>query len=35
MEEESRGLKLLVVELSLHGEALKVVIRKSGLNLPF
>jgi putative transposase len=30
MEDENRGLKLLVAELSLHGEALKAVIRKNG-----
>jgi putative transposase len=28
MEDENRRLKLLVAELSLHGEALKAVIRK-------
>ncbi len=30
LEDENRRLKLLVAELSLHGEALKGVIRKSG-----
>ena len=30
MEDENRRLKLLVAELSLHGEALKAVIRKTG-----
>jgi putative transposase len=30
MEDENRRLKLLVAELSLHGEALKSVIRKNG-----
>src|ERR1700690_1599730 len=30
MEDENRRLKLLVAELSLHGEALKAVIRKNG-----
>jgi putative transposase len=34
MEDENRRLKLLVAELSLHGEALKAVIRKSGWSLP-
>lgn len=34
MEDENRRLKLLVAELSLHGEALKVVIRKNGWSLP-
>ena len=34
MEEENRRLKLLVAELSLHGEALKAVIRKNGWSLP-
>lgn len=34
MEDENRRLKLLVPELSLHGEALKAVIRKNGWNLP-
>jgi hypothetical protein len=29
MEDENRRLKLLVAELSLHGEALKAVIRKN------
>ena len=29
MEDENRRLKLLVAELSLHGEALKAVIRKT------
>jgi putative transposase len=31
IEDENRRLKLLVAELSLHGEALKAVIRKNGL----
>jgi putative transposase len=30
LEVENRRLKLLVAELSLHGEALKGVIRKNG-----
>ena len=30
LEDENRRLKLLVAELSLHGEALKGVIRKNG-----
>ena len=34
MEDENRRLKLLVAELSLHGEALKGVIRKNGWSLP-
>jgi putative transposase len=34
MEDENRRLKLLVAELSLHGEALKGVIRKIGWSLP-
>jgi putative transposase len=34
LEEENRRLKLLVAELSLHGEALKGVIRKNGWSLP-
>ena len=34
MEDENRRLKLLVAELSLHGEALKAVIRKNGWSLP-
>ncbi len=34
LEDEGRGLKLLVAELSLHGEALKGVIRKKGWSLP-
>jgi len=34
MEDENRRLKLLVAELSLHGEALKPVIRKNGWSLP-
>ena len=34
MEDENRRLKLLVAELSLHGEALKSVIRKNGWSLP-
>ncbi len=34
MEDENRRLKLLVAELSLHGEALKTVIRKNGWSLP-
>jgi putative transposase len=34
MEDENRRLKLLVAELSLHGEALKAVIRKIGWSLP-
>ena len=33
-EDENRRLKLLVAELSLHGEALKAVIRKNGWSLP-
>ena len=33
MEDENRRLKLLVAELSLHGEALKAVIRKKRLEL--
>ena len=33
MEDENRRLKLLA-ELSLHGEALKAVIRKNGWSLP-
>ena len=34
MEDENRRLKMLVAELSLHGEALKVVIRKNQWSLP-
>ncbi len=34
MEDENRRLKSLVAELSLHGEALKAVIRKNGWSLP-
>ena len=34
MEDENRHLKLLVAKLSLHGEALKSVIRKNGWSLP-
>jgi putative transposase len=34
LEEENRGLKLLVAELSLHSEALKGVIQKNGWSLP-
>jgi putative transposase len=34
MENENRRLKLQVAELSLHGEALKAVIRKNGWSLP-
>lgn len=34
MEDENRRLKLLVAELSLNDEALKVVIRKNGWSLP-
>jgi putative transposase len=34
LEEENRRSKLLVAELSLHGEALKGVIRKNGWSLP-
>ena len=34
MEDENRRLKLLVAELSLHGEALKAVIQKNGWSLP-
>jgi putative transposase len=34
MEDENRRLKLLVAELSLHGEALKAEIRKNGWSLP-
>jgi putative transposase len=34
LEDENRRLKLLVAELSLHGEALKGVIRKNGWGLP-
>ena len=33
MEDENGRLKLLVAELSLHGEALKAVIRKKRLEL--
>jgi putative transposase len=33
MEDENRRLKLLVAELSLHGEALKAVIRKTASGL--
>jgi putative transposase len=34
LEDENRRLKLLVAELSLHGEALKGVIRRNGWSLP-
>ena len=34
LEDENRRLKLLAAELSLHGEALKGVIRKNGWSLP-
>jgi putative transposase len=34
LEDENRGLKMLVAELSLHGEVLKTVIRKNGWSLP-
>ena len=34
LEDENRRLKLLVAELSVGGEALKAVIRKSGWSLP-
>ena len=34
MEDENRRLKVLGAELSLHGEALKAVIRKNGWSLP-
>jgi len=34
MKDENRRLKLLVAELSLHGEALKAVIRQNGWSLP-
>jgi putative transposase len=34
MEDENRHLRLLVAELSLHGEAPKAVIRKNGWSLP-
>ena len=34
LEDENRRLKLLVAELSLHGEVLKGVIRKNGWSLP-
>jgi len=34
LEDENRRLKLLVAELSLHGKALKGVIRKNGWSLP-
>ena len=34
LEDENRRLKMLVAELSLHGEALKGVIRKNGWSLP-
>ena len=34
LEDENRRLKLLVAELSLHGEVLKSVIRKNGWNMP-
>lgn len=34
LEDENRRLKLLVAELSLHGEALKSVIRKNGWSVP-
>jgi len=33
VEDENRRLQLLVAELSLHGEALKAVIRKNGWSL--
>lgn len=32
--DENRRLKLLVAELSLHGEVLKAVIRKNGWSVP-
>src|ERR1700679_2566227 len=34
LEQENAKLKRLVSELSLHGEALKAVIRKKGWSLP-
>ena len=34
LEDENRRLKLLVAELSMHGEALKGVIRKNSWSLP-
>ena len=34
MEDENRRLKMLVAEQSLHGEALKAVIRKDAWSLP-
>lgn len=34
LEDENRRLKLLVAELSLHGKALKGVIRKNRWSLP-
>jgi putative transposase len=34
MQDENRRLKLLVADLSLHGKALKAVIRKQLLELP-
>ena len=34
LEDENRRLKLLVAELSLHGEAPKGVSRKNGWSLP-
>ncbi len=34
MEGENRRLKLLVAELSLHGQALKAVIPKKRMELP-
>lgn len=34
LEDENRRPKLLVAELSLHGEALKKVIRKNGWSSP-
>ncbi|HTF67967.1 MAG TPA: transposase [Edaphobacter sp.] len=34
MVDENRRLKLLLAELSRHGEALKAVIRKRGWSLP-
>ena len=34
LEDENRRLKLLVAELSLHGEALMGLIRKNGWSLP-
>ncbi len=34
LEDENRRLKLLVAELSLHGEVQMTVIRKNGWSLP-